>query len=229
MDGLTVVARYLCDFPTKFGLPRQSGLNGELRGEIVFERAFRNPDAVRGLAEFSHIWLIWGFQVPEKQNWSATVRPPRLGGNERVGVFATRSPFRPNPLGLTVARLEGIDERPDAGPVLRVSGADMMSGTPIYDIKPYIPYADCRPDAVGGFAEAHRDYALRVSFPPELMRLVPDNKRAALVSALEGDPRPAYHDDPMRVYGFAYAGLDVRFTVEMGELTVREIVRAEEE
>ena len=223
MDALKVVARYLCDFPTKFGLPRQSGLNGDLEGEIVFERAFRSPDAVRGLAEFSHIWIIWGFQVPEKQAWSATVRPPRLGGNERVGVFATRSPFRPNPLGLTVARLLSVETRPDKGPVLRVSGADMMNGTPIFDIKPYIPYADCRPDARGSFAEAHRDDALRVVFPEPLMRLVPPEKRAALTNALAGDPRPAYHNDPARLYGFAYAGLDVRFTVENGELTVREI------
>ena len=224
MDALKVIARYACDFPTKFGLPRQSGLNDDLEGKIVFERAFRNPDAVRGLSEFSHIWIIWGFQVPEKPNWSATVRPPRLGGNERMGVFATRSPFRPNPLGLTVARLLDVSILPDEGPVLRVSGADMMSGTPVYDIKPYIPYADCRPDARGSFAEARREYALSVDFPERLLRLVPAPKRAALLNALSGDPRPAYHDDPARVYGFAYAGMDVRFTVKDDRLTVVGIV-----
>ena len=222
MDALKVIARYKCDFPTKFGLPRQSGLNGDLTGRIVFERAYRNPDAVRGLTEFSHIWLIWGFQVPEKENWSATVRPPRLGGNERVGVFATRSPFRPNPLGLTVVKLDGVDFT-DEGPVLRVSGADMMDGTPVYDVKPYIPYADSRPDAQGSFAERMKDYALTVTFPDELLSLIPEDKRAALLRALEGDPRPAYQNDPERLYGFLYAGFNVRFTVSDGMLTVREI------
>lgn len=227
MEKLKIIARYECDFPTKFGLPRQSGLNRELTGRIVFERAFRNPDAVRGLNEFSHIWLIWGFQVPEKEGWSATVRPPRLGGNERVGVFASRSPFRPNPLGLTVARLEGVDLT-ENGPVISVSGADMMDQTPIYDIKPYIPYADSRPDAVGSFAQKWKNYALKVIFPDELLALIPEDRQNALRAALEGDPRPAYQHDPKRLYGFAYAGFDVRFSVDGDTLTVREIVKMRE-
>ena len=210
---LKVIARYHCDFPTKFGLPRQSGLNGALAGEIVFERAYQNPDALRGLEAFSHLWLLWGFQIPDRENWSATVRPPRLGGNERVGVFATRSPFRPNPIGLTVVKLEELVRRPGSGVVIRVTGGDMADGTPVYDIKPYIPYADSHPDAVGSFAERLKDYALNVTFPPELLSRIPEEKRAALMRALEGDPRPAYQNDPNRVYGFLYAGFDVKFTV----------------
>lgn len=224
MDALKVIARLRCDFPTKFGLPRQSGLNDALKGKIVFEPAYRNPDAVRGIEAYSHLWLIWGFSVPEKENWSATVRPPRLGGNERVGVFATRSPFRPNPLGLTLVRLEGV-ERQDGACTLLVSGADMMDGTPIYDIKPYLPYADSRPDASGGFGERMKNYLLRVTAEEALLRPIPPEKRPALIAALEGDPRPAYQHDPTRVYGFLYAGFDVRFTVEGDTLTVVEILR----
>lgn len=222
MDALKVIARLRCDFPTKFGLPRQSGLNDALKGRIVFEPAYRNPDAVRGIEAYSHLWLIWGFSVPERENWSATVRPPRLGGNERVGVFATRSPFRPNPLGLTLVRLEGV-ERQDGACTLLVSGADMMDGTPIYDIKPYLPYADSRPDASGGFGERMKSYRLRVTAEEALLRPIPPEKRPALLAALEGDPRPAYQHDPTRVYGFLYAGFDVRFTVDEDVLTVVEI------
>lgn len=222
MDALKVIARLRCDFPTKFGLPRQSGLNDALKGRIVFEPAYRNPDAVRGIEAYSHLWLIWGFSVPERENWSATVRPPRLGGNERVGVFATRSPFRPNPLGLTLVRLEGV-ERQDGACTLLVSGADMMDGTPIYDIKPYLPYADSRPDASGGFGERMKSYRLRVTAEEALLRPIPPEKRPALLAALEGDPRPAYQHDPTRVYGFLYAGFDVRFTVDGDALTVVEI------
>lgn len=222
MDALKVIARLRCDFPTKFGLPRQSGLNDALKGRIVFEPAYRNPDAVRGIEAYSHLWLIWGFSAPERENWSATVRPPRLGGNERVGVFATRSPFRPNPLGLTLVRLEGV-ERQDGACTLLVSGADMMDGTPIYDIKPYLPYADSRPDASGGFGERMKSYRLRVTAEEALLRPIPPEKRPALLAALEGDPRPAYQHDPTRVYGFLYAGFDVRFTVDGDVLTVVEI------
>ena len=226
MNKLIVIARLRCDFPTKFGLARQSGLNEDVKGQIVFEKEYRNPDAVRGIENFSHLWLIWGFSVPEKDNWSATVRPPRLGGNERVGVFATRSPFRPNPLGLTVVKLESVDYEDAGAPVLRISGADMMDNTVIYDIKPYIPYADIRPDAEGSFAEEHKDDRLAVIADEHILSAVPKAKHPALLKALSLDPRPAYQNDPNRVYGFLYAGWDVRFTVENGTLTVKEIVRA---
>lgn len=220
------IARIRCDFPTKFGLPRQSGLNDRLLGEIVFEKKFRNPDAIRGLDAFSHIWLIWAFSIPEKQGWQATVRPPRLGGNERIGVFATRSPFRPNPLGLTVVKLEKVaTDGPDA-PYLVVSGADMMNGTEIFDIKPYIPYADIRENASGSFAQSMKDYRLKVDFPAELLDMIPIDKQSALIAALEGDPRPAYQSDPERVYGFLYAGFDVRFRVKDGVVAVIEIISA---
>jgi len=221
-----VIARLRCDFPTKFGLARQSGLNEDVKGQIVFEKAYRNPDAVRGIEDFSHLWLIWGFSVPEKDNWSATVRPPRLGGNERVGVFATRTPFRPNPLGLTVVKLEKVDYEAADAPVLHISGADMMDNTEIYDIKPYIPYADIRPDAEGSFAEEHKNDRLNVIADENILSAVPEDKHPALLKALSLDPRPAYQNDSDRVYGFLYAGWDVRFTVENGTLTVKEIVKA---
>lgn len=226
MHNLKRIARIRCDFETKFGLPRQSGLNESLTGRIVFEREYRNPDAVRGLEQFSHVWILWLFNVPEREGYSATVRPPRLGGNERVGVFATRSPFRPNPIGLTVARLENIEIDPTLGPILTVSGIDMMDGTEIFDIKPYIPYADSRPDAVGSFAEDMKGYRLTVEDPKALLCAFPAEKREALLKTLALDPRPAYHDDPGRVYGFAYAGCDVRFTVDQALLTVVEIVKS---
>lgn len=222
---IEIIARIHTDFSEKFGLPRQSGLVDGLKGEIVFEPKYRNPDAVRGLEGFSHIWLIWEFSRAKRDGWSATVRPPRLGGNERMGVFATRSPFRPNPLGLSCVKLDRVEMDTARGPVIHVSGVDMLDGTPIYDIKPYVPHADLRPDAVGGFADAHRDDHLEVVFPPELMEKVPHDKHDALVGVLAGDPRPSYQDDPERVYGFGFAGLEVKFTVADGTLTVRDIIK----
>lgn len=227
MNNLKTIARLECDFPTKFGLARQSGLNEEIKGKIVFEPEYRNPDAVRGIEQFSHLWLIWGFSVPERSGWAATVRPPRLGGNERVGVFATRSPFRPNPIGLTVVKLEKVDYACAGAPVLLISGADMMNGTEIYDIKPYIPYADSIENASGSFAEAHKNDRLTVIADDSILAPVPEEKRAALLSALSLDPRPAYQTDPERVYGFLYAGFNVRFTVRDATLTVSEIVRTD--
>ncbi len=226
---LRPVARMRSQFPEKFGIPRQSGLVEGLSGEIVFEPEFRDPQALRGLEGFSHLWLIWGFSANRREGWSATVRPPRLGGNQRMGVFATRSPFRPNPLGLSCVKLEGMALRSPEGPVLTVSGADLMDGTPIYDIKPYVPYADCRPEAAEGFAP-RPEGTLRVEFPPELLERVPPEDRQALEGVLSWDPRPHYQSDPRRLYGLAFAGLEVKFTVEGETLTVREVgPRAERE
>lgn len=215
---LCVLARIHSDFPTKFGIPRQSGLSGNLLSKIVFEPEFRSPDALRGLDGFSHLWLIWQFSAV-RPTWSPTVRPPRLGGNRRMGVFATRSPFRPNPIGLSSVRLEHIEYDTGEGPVLTVSGADLMDGTPILDIKPYLPFTDSHPDASSGFAEPKRG-RLRIVFPDALLRLIPPEKREGLLCVLAEDPRPAYQDDPERVYGFAFAGLDIRFAVSGGVLTV---------
>lgn len=223
MDSLKVIARLRNDFPTKFGLPRQSGLVEGIRGTIVFEGEYRNPDALRGLEGYSHIWLLWGFDQNHKQGWSATVRPPRLGGNKRVGVFATRSPFRPNPIGLSSVKIEAIEQTEKHGTVIHVSGADMADGTPIYDIKPYLPHVDAHPEAVGGFAGDVAGYGLEVVFPEELLAKIAPEKRDALIGALEGDPRPSYQNDPERVYGFLFAGRDVRFRVRDGVLTVVEI------
>lgn len=220
---LRVIARVRNDFPTKFGLPRQSGLAESLRSLIVFEKAFRVPEALRGLEAFSHIWLIWGFHQARRDAWSPTVRPPKLGGNTRMGVFATRSPFRPNALGLSCVRLEKIVDLGEAGRALLVSGADMMDGTPVYDVKPYLPYADCRPEAVGGFADAHVSDAVPVDFPAALLARVPEDRRAALLEALRQDPRPAYQADDTRVYGMPYAGLDIRFCVQDGVLQVCDV------
>ena len=206
---IEIIARIYTDFPEKFGIPRQSGLVPELAGEIVFEPKYRNPDALRGIEGFSHLWLIWEFSKSKQDGWSATVRPPRLGGNVRMGVFATRSPFRPNPLGLSCVKLEGVEHDAVRGSVIRVSGVDMLDGTPIYDIKPYVPHADLHPDAVGGFADARRDYAVKVEFPEPLLAMVPEEKRGALLGVLAGDPRPSYQDDPERVYGFGFAGFEV--------------------
>ena len=222
---LKVIAHIHTAFPTKFGIPRQSGLVEELRGEIVFTPEYRSPDALRGLEAFSHIWLVWQFSGAVRENWSPTVRPPRLGGNTRVGVFATRSPFRPNPLGLSSVKLEAIEQRPDVGPVLIVRGADLMDGTPIYDIKPYIPYADCHPNAAEGFTGQTQAHQLEVSCPPELWQTVPADDRAALHGVLCNDPRPSYQHDPQRVYGMEFAGLEVHFTVDGALLTVRDITR----
>ena len=216
------VARIRSDFPTKFGIPRQSGLVQALRAEVVFEPEFRNDDALRGMEGFSHLWLLWEFSAARRETWSPTVRPPRLGGDERVGVFASRSPFRPNPIGLSCVKLEEIRRTSDVGTVLVVSGADLMDGTPIFDIKPYLPYADAHPEASGGFASA-APAPLEVVFPPELLKKVPAERWEALCGVLAQDPRPAYQEDPERVYGMAFAGLNVRFTVRENTLTVREV------
>ena len=211
------------DLPTKFGLPRQSGLVPQLRSTIVMEPLYRDPVAFRGMEGFSHLWLIWGFSGNKRDSWAATVKPPRLGGNKRMGVFATRSPYRPNALGLSSVKLESIDFDEKLGPVLTVSGADLMDGTPIYDIKPYLPHTDCHPDALGGFADQFVDYALDVVFPEEWLAMIPEDKREALCGILAQDPRPSYIDDPERVYGFNYLDMDVRFRVRDGVLTVCEI------
>ena len=222
---LKVIAHIHTAFPTKFGIPRQSGLVDSLRGEVIFTPEYRNADAVRGLEDFSYIWLVWQFSGAVRDNWSPTVRPPRLGGNTRMGVFATRSPFRPNPLGLSSVKLEAIEHRLDVGPVLIVRGADLMDGTPIYDIKPYIPYADCHPDASEGFTGQTRMHLLQVEFPPTLMAQVPQADRDALTGVLASDPRPSYQHDPERVYGMEFAGLEVHFRVDGEVLTVTDVSR----
>ena len=221
------IAHIRSDFPTKFGIPRQSGLVEELRARVIFAPEYREPEAVRGLEAFSHIWLIWQFSGAVRSTWSPTVRPPRLGGNKRLGVFATRSPFRPNALGLSSVRLERVELDPELGPVLHVAGADLMDGTPIYDIKPYIS-ADIHPEAAEGFTGQVAWHGLRVEIPAELLALVPEEKRRALAGVLAEDPRPSYQNDPQRVYGMGFGGLEVKFTVEDDVLTVREITPAEE-
>ena len=223
MIPMEIIARIRSDFPTKFGIPRQSGLVEELRARVVFEPEYRNPDALRGLEDFSHIWLIWQFSQAVREGWSPTVRPPRLGGNARMGVFATRSPFRPNPVGLSCVRLAGIERDAELGPVLVVAGADLMDSTPILDIKPYVPYADCHPEASGGFTGATGGDTLAVDFPAALLERVPADRRAALTGILARDPRPSYQHDPERVYGLDFAGVNVRFTVEGDTLTVRSV------
>jgi tRNA-Thr(GGU) m(6)t(6)A37 methyltransferase TsaA len=216
------IARIRTEFPEKFGIPRQAGIVDELRGEIVFEPECRREEALRGLEEFSHLWLIWQFSENLDQGWTPTVRPPRLGGNERRGVFATRSPFRPNALGLSCVRLLGIRRDPELGSVLQVAGADLMDGTPIFDIKPYIPYADCRPEASGGFAP-DPGATLTVVIPEELEGKIPEEKRAALRGVLENDPRPRYQNDPERRYGFSFGGMEIAFRVNGRTLTVTEV------
>ena len=220
---MKIIARIRTDFPTKFGIPRQSGLVDALKGVIVFEPEYRNSDALRGLEGFSHIWLIWEFSKAVRDTWSPTVRPPRLGGNTRMGVFATRSPFRPNPLGLSSVKLDGIELHPDLGPVLHVSGADMMDNTPIYDIKPYIAYTDSHPEAVGGFADPLKDYMLEVEFPEQWLRLIPEERHEALLGVLAHDPRPSYQKDPKRIYGLEFAGFNIRFTVRGTVLSVYQV------
>ena len=214
------IAYIRSEFPTKFGIPRQSGLVSSLRAMIVFEPMYRNPDALRGIESFSHLWLIWEFSEVLRKGWSPTVRPPRLGGNTRIGVFATRSPFRPNPIGLSCVRLEQVCPDSKHGTVLLVSGADLMDGTPIYDIKPYIPYADAHPEAVGGFAQEAPVPTLQIDFPPQLLERIPEDRRQALISVLALDPRPSYQDDPKRVYGMSFADRNIRFTVKGSILTV---------
>ena len=221
--SMKVIARIRSDFATKFGVPRQSGLVDALESTIVFEPEYRNTDALRGLEGFSHIWLVWVFDKAARDTWSPTVRPPRLGGNARMGVFATRSPFRPNPIALSCVRLAGIEET-EEGTVLRIRGADLMDGTPILDIKPYIPYADCKPEALGGFASAPAGETLEVVIPQELLAMVPESRRESLRGVLAQDPRPHYHDDPERIYGFGFGGMEVKFRVEGRVLTVREII-----
>lgn len=218
-----IIARIHTDFPTKFGIPRQSGLVETLQGEIIFEPEYRNPDAFRGIEEFSHIWLLWEFSEAVRKDWSPTVRPPRLGGNKRLGVFATRSPFRPNAVGLSCVRLEKVELHTECGPVLHVSGADLMDGTPIYDIKPYLPFADSHPDASGGYTDQTKEYGLQVNIPEELFRKVSEEKREALKAVLAHDPRPSYQNDPERIYGMEFAGYEVKFRVEDGVLYVAQI------
>ena len=220
---IQAIARMRSDFPTKFGIPRQSGLVEELRSTIVFEPEYRNPDTLRGIEGFSHLWLIWQFSEAVRKDWSPTVRPPRLGGNTRMGVFATRSPFRPNNLCLSCVRLLEVEETKEFGTVLHVGGADLMNGTPIFDIKPYIPYGDAHPDAVGGFTDHADDFLLEVVFPDELLKRIPTAKRQALLGVLSHDPRPSYQRDANRVYGLSFAGFNIRFSVSDGVLTVTEI------
>ena len=215
-----IIARIYTDFPTKFGIPRQSGLIESLKAEIVFEPEYRNPDALRGIEEFSHLWLLWEFSEAVRENWSPTVRPPRLGGNKRVGVFATRSPFRPNAVGLSCVKLEGIELHTERGPVLHVSGADLMDGTPIYDIKPYLPFVDSHPEASGGFTDQTKEYGLQIDVSDDLLDVVSEDKREALKAVLAHDPRPSYQNDPQRIYGMEFAGYEVKFRVEEGTLYV---------
>lgn len=223
---MKIIARIRSEFPTKFGIPRQSGLVPQTRATVVFEPEYRNPDALRGIEGFSHLWLIWEFSEAVRTDWSPTVRPPRLGGNARLGVFATRSPFRPNPVGLSCVCLEGVEKTAHEGTVLLVSGADLMDGTPIFDIKPYLPYADARPEATGGFTEHAGDFLLKVELPAELEAKIPADHRASLRGVLSHDPRPSYQADGGRVYAMRFLDFDVRFTVADGVLTVREIESA---
>ena len=220
---LKTIAHIRSDFATKFGIPRQSGLVEDLRATIVFEPEYRNMDALRGLEEYGYLWLIWQFSKAVREDWSPTVRPPRLGGNQRMGVFATRSPFRPNALGLSSVKLLGVEQDPRLGPVIHVAGADLMDGTPIYDIKPYIPYTDAHPGVAGGFVDLVHRRRLRVEAPEELLARLPEEKRAALLGVLAEDPRPSYQEDPDRVYGMAFGGMEVKFSVSGEMLNVLSI------
>ena len=214
------IGHMVSDFSEKFGIPRQSGLVEELESLVVFEPEWRDENALRGIEGFSHVWLIWEFSQARREGWSPTGRPPRLGGNQRMGVFATRSPFRPNPLGLSCVRLLGVEKHPGYGTVLRVGGADLLDGTPIYDVKPYLPLADCHPEALGGFAESTPWHGLEVEIPPALLAKVPADKRRALLAVLAQDPRPSYQADPTRVYGMSFASLQIKFQVQDGILKV---------
>lgn len=220
-----IIARIRSDFPTKFGIPRQSGL-ADVPARIVFEPEYRNADALRGIEGFSHLWLIWQFSAAVRDGWSPTVRPPKLGGNKRIGVFATRSPFRPNEIGLSSVRLDRVEPNTPDGPVLHISGADLMDGTPIYDIKPYLPYADAHPEALGGFAPSPKE-TIEVKSPPELLQKLPEGQREALLGVLAQDPRPQYQNDPERVYGMSFGGWDVKFRVKDGVLTVLSLAETE--
>lgn len=221
---LVPVAYIHTSFPEKFGIPRQSGLAGSLRGKIVFEPEYRTPECVRGLEGFSHIWLVWGFSANRSQNWQPTVRPPRLGGNEHMGVFATRSPYRPNPIGLSCVEMDGIEFSSESGPVIHVKGADLMDGTPIYDIKPYIRYSDSRPDAVCGYVDSLEERRLEVLVADEMAsKLKEAGILEPLVQILALDPRPSYHDDPEREYGLSFSGYNIRFTVDGDVLRVKSV------
>ena len=227
--NIDIIARMHSDFATKFGIPRQSGLVDSLRSTIVFEPEFRNPDALRGLEDFSHLWIIWQFSEAVRQEWSPTVRPPRLGGNVRMGVFATRSPFRPNNLGLSCVRIVGLENTAQYGTVIHVAGADLMDGTPIFDIKPYIPYSDSRPEATGGFTNTAGDFLLQVDFPQALLDILPQDKQEAAIGVLSHDPRPSYQRNPDRIYGLNFAGYDIRFTVKEDHLSVCEVNKLPQE
>ena len=222
-NQLKVIAHIETDFPTKFGIPRQSGLV-DLKSLIIFEPEFRSIEALRGIEQYSHLWLIWNFSATNKEGWSPTVRPPRLGGNKRLGVFATRSPFRPNPIGLSSVKLLGT-KKTDRGTVLVVSGADLMNGTPIYDIKPYLPYTDSHPDAKGGFSIDKMEDNLKVNFPKEFETLMPEDKKSALLEILSEDPRPHYINDENRIYGFEFGGFEIKFKVAEKVLTVTDIIK----
>jgi len=226
-DNLIVVARIHTAFPEKFGIPRQSGLVPSLKGEIHFEGEFKNPDAIRGIEEYSHLWLLWEFSQAKRDTISLTVAPPRLGGKERKGVFATRSPFRPNSIGLSCVRLEGIRYEENGEPVLIVSGADLLDGTPIFDIKPYLPYTDAHPEALGSFGEAHKKDHIDVVFPDNLKEKLPVHLRQTVLDVLSQDPRAAYNKKPDYVYGMQFAGFDIRFVVDQGILTVKDIVNVQ--
>jgi len=217
---LKIIADIHTDFPEKFGIPRQSGLVEGLKGKIVFRSAYRTPEAIRGIEGFSHLWLLWGFSKVTRTGWSATVAPPRLGGKKKMGVFATRSPYRPNPVGLSSVKLERVELDPNLGPILWVSGIDMLDGTPIYDIKPYLPYADCHADARGGFGGEVLEHRLRVEFPPHLLELLPIGERENVLAILEQDPRTAYIHDETREWGVSYAGYNILFYVSGDLLTV---------
>ena len=217
---IRVIARIRTDFPTKFGIPHQSSRNDALRAQIIFEPEYRNPEAVRGLEEFTHLWIVWEFSEAVRDTWSPTVRPPKLGGNVRKGVFATRSPFRPNPIGLSSVKIERVEMDPELGPVIHVAGADMMDGTPVYDLKPYLPYVDSHPEASGGFTDWITYKKLQVVFPEQWLSMIPVEYREALIGVLEGDPRPGYQKDPNRIYGLAFRKWDIHFRVEGEILTV---------
>ena len=221
---MRIIARVRSDFSTKFGVPRQSALAEELVSRLVFEPEFRDENALRGIEQFLHLWLIWMFSENAQAGWSPTVRPPRLGGNARVGVFASRSPFRPNPVGLSCVRLLDVERDANFGPVLLLGGADLMDGTPVFDVKPYIPYTDAHPDAEKGYTAQTILHALDVDFPEALLARVPEEKRNALISVLRQDPRPSYQNDPDRVYGFGFAGMEIRFRVMGNTLIVTDVI-----
>lgn len=222
--AMKIIARIRNDFPSKFGIPRQSGVVRELQGRIVFEPEYRNPDALRGLEGFDYLWLIWQFSEAVRDRWSPTVRPPILGGNTRMGVFATRSPFRPNAIGLSSVRLEGVELHTPDGPVLHISGADLMDGTPIFDIKPYLAYADSHPEAAQGFRGEGWKRQLQVEIPDNLLERVPEGKRAGLLGVLSNDPRPTYHEDEARIYGMPFGSQEIRFRVAQDRLLVVDVI-----